>query len=49
VVLHHHVANPRVLWLYRWPIFLADEDRQGDWPWDFGASVVGANSMSRTG
>ena len=39
----------RVLWLYRWPIFLADEDRQGDWPWDFGASGVGVKSTSRTG
>ena len=39
----------RVLWLYRWPIFLADEDRQGDWSWDFGASAAGVKSMSRTG
>src|SRR3954463_1265608 len=43
------VPSLRVLWLYRWPIFLADADRQGDWPWDFGASAAGANSMSRTG
>jgi hypothetical protein len=39
----------RVLWLYRWPIFLADEERQGDWSWDFGASAAGANTMSRMG
>src|SRR5215204_1732609 len=39
----------RVLALHRWPMFLADEDRQGDWSWDFGASAAGANSMSRTG
>src|SRR4051794_32613951 len=39
----------RVCDLHRWPIYLADGERQGDWLWDFGASAAGAKSMSRTG
>ena len=42
------VGGVRVSEWHRWPIFLADEDRQGDWLWDFGASAVGARSTSRT-
>ena len=37
----------RVWDLHRWPIYLADEDRQGDWPWDFGANGAGVKITSR--